>query len=312
MKALKIGTLACTAAAALLFAVPAHAQQFRAYLSSHGSDQNPCTLASPCRLLPAALAVVADAGEIWMLDSANYNVDPVRITRSVSILAIPGVVGSVLAKAGPAIQIDAPSVIVTLRNLSIGSLPGSGAGDGVLATNGARLHVEGCLIANLLGRGIAVEGPLHVQVLDTVIRDNDLGLSVSGNAEVNLWRVGIHGNTNYGVLVAPVAGTTASLTASEVVSSFNSYGFVVGGGAGRAAKAYVTRSAAEANRYNGFHVASTGVAGDAVLELSQSVATRNDYGLMNLGGLFQSAGDNRSAGNITAASSGPITPTASK
>ena len=44
---------------------------FRSYLSLNGADTNACTLPSPCRLLPAALAAVDPGGEIWMLDSAT-------------------------------------------------------------------------------------------------------------------------------------------------------------------------------------------------------------------------------------------------
>jgi hypothetical protein len=81
---------------------------FRAYLASDGSDASPCTLGAPCRLLPAALAAVADGGEIWMLDSANYNAGQVDVTKSVAILAIPGALGSVVATGGAnAINIDA-------------------------------------------------------------------------------------------------------------------------------------------------------------------------------------------------------------
>jgi len=82
--------------AALWVCSIAHAQLFRAYLASDGNDGNPCTLYAPCRLLPAALNAVADGGEIWMLDSANYNTSTVVISKSVSILAVPGVVGSVV------------------------------------------------------------------------------------------------------------------------------------------------------------------------------------------------------------------------
>ena len=60
--------------AALLLSTTADAQLFRAYLAPApaGNDANNCTLPSPCRrLLPAALAAVADGGEIWMLDSAE-------------------------------------------------------------------------------------------------------------------------------------------------------------------------------------------------------------------------------------------------
>ncbi len=74
----------------LLLSATAHAQLFRAYLDPSGSDANPCTLPAPCRLLPAALAAVASGGEIWMLDSANYSAGPVNITKSVTILALPG------------------------------------------------------------------------------------------------------------------------------------------------------------------------------------------------------------------------------
>src|SRR3982750_3555908 len=56
-----------------------HAAIFRAYLSAHGNDSKPCTVSDPCRLLPAALNVVADGGEIWMVDSANFNTAPVSI-----------------------------------------------------------------------------------------------------------------------------------------------------------------------------------------------------------------------------------------
>ena len=64
------------------------AAPFRAYLSSSGSDSNPCTVQQPCRLLPAALAAVADGGEIWILDSANFNAGTVAVAKSVSIVAL--------------------------------------------------------------------------------------------------------------------------------------------------------------------------------------------------------------------------------
>src|SRR5258706_11932148 len=58
----------------LCSAADADAALFRAFLSSTGNDANACTVAAPCRLLPAALAAIDDGGEVWILDSANYNV----------------------------------------------------------------------------------------------------------------------------------------------------------------------------------------------------------------------------------------------
>src|ERR1700682_2253228 len=93
---------------------------FRAYLASDGSDSNPCTVVAPCRLLPAALAAVTDGGEIWMLASAHYTTAKVSITKTVTILAVPGAVGSVVAMPGQhAIDASTPGTHVALRNMLI-------------------------------------------------------------------------------------------------------------------------------------------------------------------------------------------------
>src|SRR5258706_4304709 len=86
----------------------ASAGLFRTYLSVNGSDANACTLPSPCRLLPAALAAVNDGGEIWMLDSANFNTTTVSITKSVTILAVPGALGGVVANGAEENNINTP------------------------------------------------------------------------------------------------------------------------------------------------------------------------------------------------------------
>src|SRR5690606_36180957 len=109
-------TVARAAALATPLAPPLSSHAiFRAYLSA-GNAANPCTLQAPCRLLPAALAAVDDGGEIWMLDSANYNTAPVTIEKSVTILATPGAVGSVVSAGGSAITVSGDAARVTLRN----------------------------------------------------------------------------------------------------------------------------------------------------------------------------------------------------
>ncbi len=104
---------------------------------------NPCSLVAPCRLLPAALAAVADGGEVWILDSANYNTGPVFVTKSVTILAVPGALGSVVSiYSGNAINIATPGVKVRLRNLMIGSYFGPSQGSGVYMTAGNALTIR--------------------------------------------------------------------------------------------------------------------------------------------------------------------------
>jgi hypothetical protein len=135
---------------ALLLSTQANAQGtlFRAYVASDGNDANPCTLSLPCRLLPAALAAVQGNGEIWMLDSANYNSATVAVTKSVTILAVPGVVGSVVAIGGPAITIGA-GFFVALRNLVVVPFPGGGGTYGVQVNGASRVDIEKCSFANL-------------------------------------------------------------------------------------------------------------------------------------------------------------------
>lgn len=132
--------LGLAATLALLGAGVAHAGIFRAYLSLTGSDANPCTLPQPCRLLPAALAAANDGGEIWMLDSANYNVAPVTIDKGIKILAIPGEMGSIVGNGGDALVINAPNKDVTLRNLVILNL--ANGLHGVNIVDAGAVHIE--------------------------------------------------------------------------------------------------------------------------------------------------------------------------
>jgi parallel beta-helix repeat protein len=210
---------------ALCLSLSAQAQLFRAYVASTGSDANPCTLGAPCRLLPAALAAVTNGGEIWMLDSANYNGAPVNVTKSVTILAVPGVVGSVVATAGNAIDIGTAGVKVVLRNLVIVPLPGTGGSRGVSMTAGNSLTVEGCLLANLPGGGIVVTGA-SVYISNSTVRDNGVnGLWLQSGARGTVTGSTFSGNTNSGIIVYGLsAGTTTTLDIADSTIDGNNGG----------------------------------------------------------------------------------------
>jgi hypothetical protein len=115
---------------------------------------------------------VADGGEIWMLDSANYKTATVTIGKSVSILAVPGAVGSVLAIGGPAISIGAAGIKVALRNLVIVPVAGGGGTRGVSMGHASVLSIEDSLIANLTGDGAYVEGAGFATISNTTLRNN--------------------------------------------------------------------------------------------------------------------------------------------
>jgi hypothetical protein len=168
---------------------PAQAQLFRAYVASNGLDTNPCTLPQPCRLLPAALAAVASGGEIWMLDSANYNTAQVDVTKSVTILAVPGALGSLVSTGGgQALNISAVGAKVALRNLVIVHLTSSSFG--VTFVLGDSLHIDDCEISGLQGGGVlATASNATVTVRNTVVRDTGTAFQFAGHVVATLDRV---------------------------------------------------------------------------------------------------------------------------
>jgi hypothetical protein len=190
--------------------ISAQAQLFRAYLSIAGADTNPCTVQLPCRLLPAALAAVADGGEVWMVDSANFNTSQVNVSKSVTILAVPGTVGSLVATGGAhGLLVNAPGAKVTLRNLVLVKLGASG--DGISYAQGASLIVEDCTVSNMDARGIAAYGgATFITVRNTALRANNIGFYAAGTARATLDHVHSENNLNAGVQSENGAQVTVS------------------------------------------------------------------------------------------------------
>jgi hypothetical protein len=232
-----------SASALSLFAASrADAGLFRAYISLNGNDANPCTLQQPCRLLPAALAAINDGGEIWMLDSANYNTSPVGITKSVTILAIPGALGSVVASGGDAIDIAAANVRVTLRNLVV--LNFSAGAHGINFSNGGRLAVEECeiygipqdaihvtatgsglvvkntAIHNVGGAGVFIAGSVSAGVTAALehvsLFSDNTGVAIASSASVTL-NDSLINNTNTGVSASEAGGGGTRMTINNTV-----------------------------------------------------------------------------------------------
>ena len=173
---------------------------YRAYLSSAGSDANPCTLALPCRLLPAALAAVTERGEVWMLDSANFNTGVVDITKSVTILALPGAAGSIVANGADAIHVNTAGVEVTLRNVKVLNLAGA-ANTGIQFNAGAQLTLEGSEVFGLATGISAAAGGGLLNVKGTTIRDNTTGVSLAATVRAAIDESALLNNATVGLLV---------------------------------------------------------------------------------------------------------------
>ena len=304
---------------ALMAGGSAHAA-FRTYLSAAiGNDANPCTLVAPCRLLPAALAAVDAGGEIWMLDSANFNSGPVTISKSVTILAIPGQMGSVAGVSGTAFAINGAGIEVTLQNLNILSFSGTG-NIGVLVSNAKRVSIVNCNIFGFTGLnptsnngvGFAVNPGANVtkvNVVGSTIRNNSTGIFVSGNGVATVSKTHVLGNSGPGIMSSSGTGFSV-VNVSDSVSSGNGSGFVVHGCSGTtcSSQMFVTRSVATENAIDGFRSQNGST---ALMVVGDSMSTHNgNTGFNNAVGTFQSRGNNTVSGNFNAQTSGTITPQA--
>jgi hypothetical protein len=298
-------------AASVLICGSAQAQGlFRAYLASGGLDSNPCTVASPCRLLPAALAAVTDGGEIWMVDSANYNTATVSITKSVTILAVPGAVGSVVSISGAAIAASTPGTSVALRNLVIVPLPGGGGTGGIQVSGAAKLVVEGSVISGHTSEGISVNSQTAVQITNCIIRNNGInGVALFGGATAEISGSKFLNNTQAGVRVFANSLLLTSAVISDSVLSANANGLDVEATvSGAIARASVTRSTLSDNVGNGVIVfAASGATSVVTVGGNMITANGKAFALIGAGATIESPGNNTASQN-TNASTGAITP----
>ena len=283
----------------LLWCASAQAQLFRAYLASDGNDANPCTVAQPCRLLPAAITAVASGGEIWMLDSANFNSGTVVVGKSVSILAVPGAVGSLVAiNGGPAVSITASGLTVALRNVAIGPVAGATPGThGVHMTGASNLTIESSLIRNVPSRGILVVGSGVLKVIDSTLRDNgSYAIELIDGARGMIASTRVLDN-GYGIVArGTVAGLTTA-TISDTVFSGGAEGPVAATYiAGATARISVTRCTIQRTFYAFGAIADLG--GTAVASIGGSVVTENNYAYyVGAGTAVYSLGDNQIMAN---------------
>jgi hypothetical protein len=296
--------LRCALLLVLLASTSVHAQGtlFRAYLASDGNDANPCTLVSPCRLLPAALAAVLSGGEVWMLDSANYNTATVTIGKSVSILAVPGAVGSIVATSGPAISIVGDFLIIALRNLVIVPLVGGSGTHGVHMTGNSSLTIENSLIANHFNDGVQVSGTGRVKITDSILRNNGgRAVLIEDGATADIIATRIFGNGG----AVWVRTTTASASATANVSDCAiQEGYISmyarSEATGSLARLFITRSTIHAT-YFALTSSTTGV-GTATIAISNTMVVNNTYAwyIDGAGATIRAFGNNPMSDNSSA------------
>jgi len=297
------------AASALLPAI-AHAQAFRAYVASYGSDANPCTVAAPCRLLPAALNMIASGGEVWMLDSANFNSATVNVTKNVAIQAIPGQVGSIVPFAAAPAMILAPGVVVSVRNVSMVTNATNPGTDAIQMTTGI-LSVENSIFQ--VGNGysaVVVNGQGRASVHGAMFRGGSYGIYATEGATVNVSSSKFVAIGAAGVYATATNAFTTQVTVRNCDFADNPYtsvwAYTNPASASAAARITVTESSITGSDYA--VVASLDNAGSVIVSVGSSVISGNFYALYQrgTGAVTEVMGDNVVRNN-TANTSGTIT-----
>jgi hypothetical protein len=208
----------------------------RTFVSSAGSNSNPCTLTAPCASFATAYAAVVPNGIIAALDPGRYG--PVTITGPVTINGY-GWAAITAPAAGNGITITAgASDNVALIGLEI---DGAGAGyNGIVFNSGSNLTVTNCESQNFVssgsgittGNGILIQptsGAIKFAITKTVVANNQNGITYSppsGSPSANgaIDQVVATGNTFIGIDVDnfnAAGGTTFVAISNSTVSNGN-------------------------------------------------------------------------------------------
>ena len=184
---------ALLSATAIVASAPAQAQNgtlTRSFVSSAGSDSNPCTIAQPCASFAQAYTAIGANGIIAALDPGKYG--PLNITSPVTIdgygwAAITGPAG------GAAITIDSGGQ-VRLRGLILNGAAVSASGvymsydPDIQGT--PSIEIIDCDISAFVYAGIEITPGVSVSLMisNTIVTDihgpenNGVGISIASNA----------------------------------------------------------------------------------------------------------------------------------
>jgi hypothetical protein len=216
------------------------------FISSTGSDSNPCTAAQPCATLFAALTNVDAGGQVSCLDPTGWTFSGIGLGKPVTI-DCAGVYA--VTSAFGAFQIGQAVVI---RNLTINGE--AGGYPAIWVRGGSSLVLENCVFENI-GTGAALDIEPNVP-LNLVIRNSRIS---SGGAA--------------GMILKPATGGSIKATLDRVTITNNGGGGIHADSSNGLISVDVSDSNISENVDNGI-VAIAG-ANQVIVSIKNSVIARN-------------------------------------
>lgn len=182
MKLLRSAYLITATVIAILALCSFASAQTRTFISSTGSDANPCSRPSPCRNYQAAINAVLNGGEVVPLDSAGYGTISI-VNKSVSIIVPSGIYAGVAVTSGTAINISLSSSTqhVYLSGIQVNGNDGASA-TGIAVSGSGKVNISNCLVSRFSGtgsKGIFVTGG-EVNIESSQIIENRVAVRAEG------------------------------------------------------------------------------------------------------------------------------------
>jgi hypothetical protein len=296
----------------LLIAATAFAQNNRSAVSVSGSDLNTCTTISPCRSISAAIAQTNAGGEVIAFDSGGYGA--FTISKSVSVIAAPGIYAALTATNGDGIDVTAStSDSVEIRGLNITILSGGATGNGVNASSFGVLTIENCTVKGGLVSGIWIAG--GAGSIATVVGTDVRGAGNYGyriQSRVALVRCRAENNGLYGLILPTglTAVADAIVSAVDFVSLYNGTGGIALDSEtdGHHAILNLDHALISNNGGPGIFAFSSNTPNFATVRVTNSVVTDNvGHGFDQEGSsVFGSMSNNLVAGNVAGETTGAI------
>jgi len=264
--------------ATLALTLPANATLLtRTFVSSAGSDSNPCTITQPCTSFAHAYSLTAPDGIIAALDPGKYG--PLTITGPITING-NGWAAITAPAGGSGITIN----LVALTGLEIDGADASSNGID-FETNGgsATLVVDKCVVQNVV-KGIFVQpnGTLNnFAITNTMVSNNGTGIYLSPANTTNVHGVIDHviatgGSDGINLDARFSSGVTIIAVSNTIVGNNNNYGIVDSTGN----VANTTLSIDNVSVVGNFNIGIV-VTGPATVLLGRSVVSGNGIGVEN-------------------------------
>jgi hypothetical protein len=238
---------------AFLPVAPLFAANVVTWISSTGSDANPCTAALPCATFFQAITEIGAGlnGQINCLNSPGINGTSIAFSDSVTI-DCAGVFETNAPNAG-ALNPVGTNQVVKIRNLTISGT--TGGWPAIKVTGSGTLIIENCVFENIPGTALDIEpnGPLNL---------------VLTNSRIS--------NSASGVLLKPVGGGSVTATFDRVTIADNSGGGFKADSTNGPITVDISNSTISKNASNGLNaVSGTNFVYQNILSLSHDVIASN-------------------------------------